>query len=57
MTMDDLVSVQIFCTDLKLYDTFNKVYRTYFHGIPCARVHRKRQDTARRTLRSAGDCR
>jgi len=32
MTMDDLVSVQIFCTDLKLYDTFNAVYRTYFHG-------------------------
>ncbi|HEY1679545.1 MAG TPA: Rid family hydrolase [Candidatus Sulfotelmatobacter sp.] len=32
MTMDDLVSVQIFCTDLKLYDTFNKVYRSYFHG-------------------------
>ena len=32
LTMDDLVSVQIFCTDLKFYDTFNKVYRTYFHG-------------------------
>ncbi|MGH9495710.1 MAG: RidA family protein [Candidatus Sulfotelmatobacter sp.] len=32
LSMDDLVSVQIFCTDLKLYDTFNKVYRTYFHG-------------------------
>src|SRR5215475_5755525 len=32
LTMDDLVSVQIFCTDLKLYDMFNKVYRTYFHG-------------------------
>ena len=32
LSMDDLVSVQIFCTDLKLYETFNKVYRTYFHG-------------------------
>ena len=32
LTMDDLVSVQIFCTDLKLYDTFNAVYKTYFHG-------------------------
>ena len=32
MEMDDLVSVQVFCTDLGLYDTFNKVYRTYFHG-------------------------
>jgi len=30
--MDDVVSVQIFCTDLKLYDTFNAVYKTYFHG-------------------------
>ena len=32
LTMDDVVSVQIFCTDLKLYETFNNVYRTYFHG-------------------------
>ena len=32
LTMDDVVSVQIFCTDLKLYDTFNSVYTTYFHG-------------------------
>lgn len=31
-SMDDIVSVQIFCTDLKLYDTFNAVYKTYFHG-------------------------
>lgn len=31
-TMDDVVSMQIFCTDLKLYDTFNNVYKTYFHG-------------------------
>jgi len=35
MTMDDLVSVQIFCPDLALYDSFNKVYATYFtHGYP-----------------------
>jgi 2-iminobutanoate/2-iminopropanoate deaminase len=32
LTMDDVVSMQIFCTDLKYYDTFNAVYRTYFHG-------------------------
>jgi 2-iminobutanoate/2-iminopropanoate deaminase len=32
LTMDDVVSVQIFCTDLKVYDTFNAVYKTYFHG-------------------------
>jgi len=30
MTMDDLVSVQVFCPDLSLYDQFNKIYRTYF---------------------------
>jgi 2-iminobutanoate/2-iminopropanoate deaminase len=32
LTMDDVVSIQVFCTDLKLYDTFNGVYKTYFHG-------------------------
>jgi 2-iminobutanoate/2-iminopropanoate deaminase len=32
LSMDDVVSVQIFCTDLKLYDTFNAIYKTYFHG-------------------------
>ena len=31
MTMDDVVSVQVFCADLTLYDTFNRVYRGYFH--------------------------
>ena len=30
MTMDDLVSVQVFCTDLTLYTTFNDIYKTYF---------------------------
>ncbi len=30
MTMDDLVYVQIACTDLALYDKFNTAYRTYF---------------------------
>ena len=30
MTMDDLVSVQIFCPDVANYDAFNKVYRTFF---------------------------
>src|SRR5271165_413623 len=29
-TMDDLVYVQISCTDLSLYDKFNAMYRTYF---------------------------
>ena len=30
MTMDDLVSVQIFCSDVAHYDAFNKIYRGYF---------------------------
>jgi 2-iminobutanoate/2-iminopropanoate deaminase len=35
MTIDDLVMVQVLCTDLDLFETFNSVYRTYFHrGFP-----------------------
>ena len=30
LTMDDLVFVQVFCSDVKHYDAFNQVYRTYF---------------------------
>jgi reactive intermediate/imine deaminase len=30
LTMDDLVSVQIFCSDVRHYAAFNEVYRTYF---------------------------
>ena len=30
LTMDDLVSVTVFCPDLTLYGTFNDIYRTYF---------------------------
>ena len=30
LTMDDLVSVQVFCPDLSLYDRFNAAYRGYF---------------------------
>ena len=30
MTMDDLVYVQIACTDLSMYDKFNAIYRSYF---------------------------
>lgn len=32
MTMDDLVSVTVYCPDLELYQAFNAVYRTYFKG-------------------------
>ena len=38
LAMDDVVSIQVFCTDLKLYDTFNSVYKTYFHGDYPARA-------------------
>jgi 2-iminobutanoate/2-iminopropanoate deaminase len=35
MTMNDLVSVQIFCPDLALYGQFNEIYATYFtDGFP-----------------------
>lgn len=30
MTMDDIVSIQIFCSDVAHYQAFNDVYRTYF---------------------------
>lgn len=30
MTPQDLVSVQIFCPDVSLFDRFNAIYRTYF---------------------------
>ena len=34
-TMNDLVSVQVFCTDLQLYAEFNSIYRTFFEkGFP-----------------------
>lgn len=38
LTMDDIVSIQVFCTDLKFYETFNNVYKTYFHGDYPARA-------------------
>jgi 2-iminobutanoate/2-iminopropanoate deaminase len=37
-TMDDLVSVTVYCTDLTLYDTFNGIYGGYFHGHHPARA-------------------
>ena len=38
LTMDDLVWVQVFATDLGNYAAFNEVYRTYFSGPPPARA-------------------
>lgn len=36
--MNDLVYVQIFCSDVSLFDTFNQVYRQYFSGDMPARA-------------------
>lgn len=38
LTMDDLVWVQIFASDLKNFAAFNAVYRTYFKGPMPARA-------------------
>jgi len=38
LTMDDLVWVQVFASDLKYYPDFNAVYRTYFKGDMPARA-------------------
>jgi len=39
LTMDDLVSVQVFSSNLADYDAFNAVYRTYFKGPMPARAY------------------
>ncbi len=38
LTMDDLVWVQVFTSDLAYYGAFNEVYRTYFKGPMPARA-------------------
>lgn len=38
MTMEDLVSVQVHCPDLTLFETFNAVYRQFFNGPLPARA-------------------
>jgi 2-iminobutanoate/2-iminopropanoate deaminase len=38
LTMDDLVWVQVFTSDLSYYAGFNEVYRTYFKGPLPARA-------------------
>ena len=32
LTTEDLLSVQIFCSDVALFEKFNVVYRTFFKG-------------------------
>ena len=35
MSMDDIVKIDVLCTDLSLFPQFNSVYRTYFkNGFP-----------------------
>lgn len=36
--LGDLVSVTVYCTDLALYDQFNRIYGSYFHGKYPARA-------------------
>ena len=38
MTMDDLVTVQVFCSDVAHYADFNAVYSSYFTSDPPARA-------------------
>jgi enamine deaminase RidA (YjgF/YER057c/UK114 family) len=38
MTLDDLVSVTVYCPDLSLYGDFNEVYRGYFENDLPARA-------------------
>jgi 2-iminobutanoate/2-iminopropanoate deaminase len=39
LTMDDLVWVQVFSTDLADYQVFNEIYRSYFKGPLPARAY------------------
>ena len=39
LTMDNLVWVQVFCSDLAAYNDFNTLYRTYFKGPLPARAY------------------
>lgn len=38
MSMDDVVTVTVYCSDVSHYDAFNGVYRTYFHDNYPARA-------------------
>ena len=38
MTMDDLISVQIYSPDISLWSAFNEIYRHYFSGPLPARA-------------------
>ena len=56
MSMDNLVSVTVYCPDLKLYRTFNEVYKSYFaKGISGTGFHRIRSPSVWHPLRNASD--
>ena len=38
LTLDDLVQVTIYCSDVSLYEKFNNVYRSYFNAKLPARA-------------------
>jgi 2-iminobutanoate/2-iminopropanoate deaminase len=38
MTLDDLVSLQVFCPNVSLWEPFNAIYRTFFSGPLPARA-------------------
>lgn len=38
MNMDDLVYVQVFCSDVSLWQQFNAIYSSYFKSKPPARA-------------------
>ena len=38
LTLDDLVQVTVYCTDVSLYEKFNHVYRSYFKAALPARA-------------------
>ena len=54
MTMDDLVYVQIACTDLSLFEKFNPIYKSYFttKDLPAREFPARRSPSPGTPLRS-----
>jgi enamine deaminase RidA (YjgF/YER057c/UK114 family) len=56
LSMDDVVSMQIFCTDLKLYDTFQcRIQDLFPWRFSGTGIHRGRQAASQRPVRGAGN--
>ena len=56
LSMDEVLSAQVFCTDLKLYERFNAVYKTYLHGHHPARAFIGTDKPSRWKVQSDWDC-